>query len=173
MMEPNKWPQFFTAIPKTTWKDHYQFSLNYLTVQGRKLEESSGIRCLVKRVSTTLSAMLKPTTESSFCFLVNVHHVTPSSTVGLLLSPYKLGITKPIIHSLVQLPVIMNTGYVISRNIQINMVVTEKSWAVKLTASYTHQQHKRSNKTEKWTAGRKVWRSVMVKSSFLQVPNMR
>lgn len=173
MREPNKWTHFFTVISKTTRGERYQFSLNGLTVQGRKLEELPGIRCLVKRVSTTLGAILKPTLESSFCFLGNVHHVTPNYTEGLLLSTYKLGITKPIIHSLVWLPVIMNTENVIPQNTQINMVVTEKSWVVKLTASYTRQQHKRSHMTEKWTAGRKVWRSVMIKSSFLQVPNVR
>ena len=53
-------------------------------------------------------------------------------TEGLLPSTYKLGTTKPIIKSLVWLPVIMNTENVVPKDPQINMVVYWKELSGKI-----------------------------------------
>lgn len=83
MREPNKWTRFFTTVPGSTWGEQQQFSLAELTVQGGRLEQLPGTRSLGKRLSTTPTATLKLTLLCSFCFLGNVHHVTPDCYRGV------------------------------------------------------------------------------------------
>lgn len=67
----------------------------------------------------------------------------------------------------------MNTENVIPKIPKLTWLSTEKSWVVKLTTSYTQQQHKRSHMTKKSIAGRKVWRSVLIRILFSQELHVR